>query len=259
MALAALVVAVAVAILRTVRAVSAARREEPARARPDLAVFAAGNVILAAAALIGALPFRVAQPSAPPLAAMAGSAGYVFFAASLLLAGVALSPAATSAVSRILSATLAALGLAPALVLLFFARATDPPLPVVIGSVWQTPSALYVSSGGRGRREADSAEPVEAEIVEARSGLFGLSQQGLAGFRAAGRTIPWRGEDGISSRLAARWPQALSGPLFSVTRTVRSVEMRPNERLWILRGPAGVTFTNVEGAPSPPDVKPPAD
>jgi len=255
-AIAAMLACLAAALLRIARGVRISKTESP-REVPHPAFLAAANALLAAAALAAAAPFRIVDSKAPPLATLAGCAGYVVFAAALLLAGLALAPVVRSAPVRVLAGTLGAIVLFPAVILLYFTRAADPPQPLVIGTLWQTPTALYVSSGGRGRRESDLAGPVEAELVEARSALFGLSRQGLAGFRSAGRPIPWRGDGGLGSRLAARWPVILSGSLFSVTRSWRPIEMQPNERQWILRGPDGITFSTVEAAPVKPDLRRP--
>ena len=255
-AIAAMLICVAAAIFRVSRALRMAKPGQPAQvSRP--ALFAAANATLAAAALGAAAPFRIVDSQAPPLATLAGCSGYVFFAAALLLAGLALAPVLRSNAVRVLTAMLGAIVLFPAMILLFFTRAADPPQPLVIGTLWQTPTALYVSSGGRGRRESDLAGPVEAELVEARSALFGLSRQGLAGFRSAGRPIPWRGDGGFGSRLAARWPAMLSGPIFSVTRSWRPIEMHPNERQWILRGPDGIAFSTVDSGRVQPDLRRP--
>jgi hypothetical protein len=254
-------VAVAAMLVCLVVAAFAVRRALAAsgagKSGPRPAFFAAANALLAAAALGAAAPFRIADPKAPPLAALAGCWGYLFFAAFVLFLAVALAPGPRGPAARIGGGLLAAACLPGALVLLFFTRAADPPRPLVIGTLWQTPSALYVSSGDRGRRESDTAAPVEADLVEARSALFGLSRQGLAGFRSGGRAIPWRGDGGLGSRIAARWPAVLSGALFSVHRSTRPVEMRPNERIWILRGPEGIAFSTVEAAPAAPDLRPP--
>jgi len=254
-AIAAMLVCLAAAGFQIARALAASRAGTTAGSRP--AFFAAANAFVAAAALGGAAPFRIADSKAPPLASLAGCWGYLFFAASLLFSVVALAPAGRSAAARVVAGMLGAVCLPPALVLLFFTRAADPPRPLVIGTLWQTPTALYVSSGDRARRESDAAAPVEADLVEARSAIFGLSRQGLAGFRSGGHAIPWRGDGGLGSRIAARWPAALSGPLFSVGRTSRPIEMRPNERVWILRGPGGIDFSTVDAAPAAPDLRPP--
>ncbi|HYK41893.1 MAG TPA: hypothetical protein VE007_05835 [Thermoanaerobaculia bacterium] len=253
-AFAAMLVCLVVAALQVRRALAASKTRAPG---PRPALFAAANALLAAAALAAAAPFRIADSKAPPLAAIAGSWGYLFFAGFVLFLAVALAPGRRGAAARIGGGVLAAACLPGALVLLFFTRAADPPLPLVIGTLWQTPSALYVSSGDRGRRESDGAAPVEADLVEARSALFGLSRQGLAGFRSGGRTIPWRGDGGLGSRIAAHWPAALSGALFSVQRSARPVEMRPNERIWILRGPDGIAFSAADAAPAAPDLRRP--
>jgi len=254
-ALVALLVCLVWPAIRAGRAIARRRRPpvpslERRRRLDSLAIV---HGFLAVAAVLAAGAFRIADPRASPIAAMSGCAGFLLFAAALLLAGAAASSGEQGPAPRILAVSLGALVLAPAAVLLFFSRAADPPKPVAIGSLWRTPTALYVSAGRRCSREGDATGVVEADLVEARSALFGLSRQDLAGFHAGGRVIPWRGAGGFGARLAARWPEALSGPLFSVRHARRDIPLPTNDRFWILSGPDGIAFVDASTAESPPD------
>ncbi|MEO8430600.1 MAG: hypothetical protein ABI592_03745 [Acidobacteriota bacterium] len=226
-----------------------------------LAAAAAVQALLAFGAVSGARSFRVTDASAPPLAALAGSAGYLFLTGALLAAGAAAAPSARGILARGLAGVLAAAALVPALTLLFFARVADPPPHVALGSLWETPTALYVESGGRPRREADAPAPIEAEIVEIRSPLFGVQWEGLASLRTGGRTIPWRGSGGWNARVARRWPAALSGVVLATRSRVVAVETPPNVRLWVFRGPDGITFSSAGEGPAAatPDARPDRD
>jgi hypothetical protein len=252
-ALLALAVCIGWAVLRAARAFDERRRAPRPRThrRRLLAAAGAAQVVLAATALLGAGTFRIADPRVAPIAAMSACIGFLFLGSALLLAGLAASPARRDTALRILAATLAAVALAPALVLLFFSRSADPPKPVVIGSLWRTPTALYVSGGGRARRESGGSAALEADIVDAQSRVFGVSRQDLAGFRSPAGAVPWRGAGGFGARLAARWPAALSGPLFSVTRRTLPIALPENERLWILRGGGGISFAGAAAADAP--------
>lgn len=226
-------------------------------AQRRLAAAAGAQAILAFAAVAGARTFRVTDASAPPLAAIAGASGYLFLALALLCAGAAAAPSARGTLARVLAALAAVAACAPAATLLFFARVADPPPRVAIGSLWQTPTALYVAAGKRPRREAEAAAAIEAEVVEVRSPLFGLRWEGLARLRAAGRAIPWRGSGGLGARFAARWPAALSGSLFEARSRVVPVETSPNVRVWVFRGPEGISFSSAGDGTPVPDARAP--
>lgn len=235
------------------------RRSGRGRRRHFLLASAAAGLLGVAAALAGARAFRITDAAAPPLAGIAGAAGFLFFATALAAAGRAASPDARGPLDRALSAVAGTLVLVPALFFLLFSRAADPPVPRTIGSLWQTPSALYVSPGGRARREAEAAPSgtLEAEVVGVRSGLLGLSWEGLARLRAGGTEIPWRGSGGTAARLLNRLPRALARPgsFVAVTRDRRPVAAPANVKVWILRSPAGIAFTTAaEAETAAPDV-----
>jgi hypothetical protein len=220
-----------------------------------LTATAAAALLVIAAALAGARAFRVTDAAAPPLAGIGGSVGFLFFAAGLAAAGRAASPEARGPMGRGLAAAAAVLFFLPALFFLLLARAADPPRPLAIGSVWRTPSALYVFDGSRARREAPASGTVEADMIAVRSALLGLSWEGLARLRADGREVLWRGKGGTAARLWDHLPRALSGSLAAVTRDRRPLDVPVNVRVWILRSPAGITFsTGAEGAAAAPDI-----
>jgi hypothetical protein len=180
--------------------------------------------------------------------------GFLFFAAGLAAAGRAASPDARGPMGRGLAAAAAGLLFLPALFFLLLTRAADPPKPLAIGSVWRTPSALYVFDGNRARREAPASGTVEADVVGVRSALLGFSWEGLARLRAGGREVPWRGSGGIAARLWDHLPRALSGSLAAVTRDRRPLDTPANVRVWIFRSPAGITFSTGAESGSAPDV-----
>jgi hypothetical protein len=199
-------------------------------------------VALALAAIAGFRASGVARVEGP-LAAIAASAGYLFFVAALALAGLALSPKARGAADRLLHGGTAAVCLLPAIVLALLARAFEPPRPRPIGNLWSTPTALYVSTGGRAHRIGDPRMELEALLVDARAPAFGIVWQGLEGFRSGRRVIKWTGRSGFTARLLARWASPLSRHGLFLTRSTKSVLLPPNVRVWIVSEPAGIRFT----------------
>ncbi len=204
---------------------------------------AAGCAAIVALALVSARAFRIADSAAPPLAAIAGAAGFLFSAGALLAALRAVSPGVHGAFGRLLACGGAAVAVAPALFFLVLTRAADPPGPRTLGSLWRTPSALYVSDGGKARRSAPPAEAVEADVVSVGSPLLGSSWEGLAHLRAGGQAFPWRGRSGSAARSFASVPRLLTAFGFSVTRSWRPIAAPVNERIWIVSGPGGIAFT----------------
>ncbi|MEP6802594.1 MAG: hypothetical protein ABJC07_11680 [Acidobacteriota bacterium] len=219
------------------------RRRVGGTRRPLLWAAAAAEVGVMIAAVAGARAFRIADAEAPPLAAITGAAGFLFAAGSLLAAARAASPGSQGLFGRLLAGAAAVVALVPALFFLVLARAADPPLPRTLGSLWRTPLALYVSDGGKARREAGAAEPLEAEVVSVASSPLGFSWEGLAQLRSGERTVPWRGRTGGTARTFARFPGVLKALGFSFSRAWRPIAAPPNEKIWIVRGPAGIAFT----------------
>jgi hypothetical protein len=195
-----------------------------------------------------------------PLASLTASIAYLFFAAALALAGLALAPRGRGWSERILEVSTALLCLAPALVLGLLSRGFEPPRPRQIGNVWSTPTALYVSTGGRARRVGEAASEVEAQLVDARAPAFGIVWEGLSGFRAGTRTVPWRGRGGTLARLLERWSAPLERRGVFLQRATRSVPLPPNVRIWIISTPEGIRFSSKGDldllAPGPPSRDP---
>ncbi|MEO8349587.1 MAG: hypothetical protein ABI610_11795, partial [Acidobacteriota bacterium] len=178
-----------------------------------------------------------------PLAAICASVAFLFFASGLALAGFALSPRPRGVADRLLHGGVAFLCLGPALVLALLARGFEPPRPRAIGHVWNTPTALYLSSGGRARRVGDAAGHVEARLVDVRAPAFGIVWQGLTGVQAGPRFIKWRGRGGSISRLLERWAAPLSRRGVFLARSRRTVALPANVRMWIVSEGGQVRFT----------------
>lgn len=203
-------------------------------------------VSVALAALAGFLACGVSRVEGP-LATIAASAGYLFFAAALALASLGASPKPRGVTERTILVGTAAACLLPAMALSLLGRAFEPPRPRVIGHVWSTPTALYVSSGGRGRRLGDPRMEIEALFVEARAPAFGIVWQGLEGFRSRERVIQWTGRGGFTARLLSRWASPLSRRGILLSRSTRTVALPPNVKVWIVSGPSGIRFTTGSG------------
>ena len=177
------------------------------------------------------------------LATLTASGGYLFFAAALALAALAASPKPRGAPERLLHAGTAAACLLPAIVLALLARAFEPPRPRAIGYVWSTPTALYASTGGRGRRLGDPRMEVEALLVEARAPAFGIVWQGLEGFRSRSRVIKWTGRGGLTARLLSRWASPLARRGVFLSRSTQMVPLPPNVKIWIVSDRGSIRFT----------------
>ena len=177
------------------------------------------------------------------LAAICASASFLFFAAALALAGFALSPRPRGAADRLLHAGIALLCLGPALALALLARGFEPPRPRPIGHLWATPTALYLSTGGRARRVGEPAGRIEAHLVDVRAPAFGIVWQGLTGVDAGPRFVRWRGRGGSVGRFLERWAAPLSRRGVFLARSRRSVPLPANVRVWIVSEPSGIRFT----------------
>lgn len=231
----------------------AAEREDRRRAVGGRIAFpAAGILAVASAAAItagvvaAAQAFRIADVRAPALAAAAGACGFLLFSAGAVALLRASSTAPRGALDRGASAAAGAFAIFPAILLLALARAADPAPPRTIGSLWATPTALYVADGGKARRahRVLPAGPasIAADIVVAQCPLFALRWTGLAGFAAGGAGIPWSGSGGSRARLVARLPSRTLFPFFTVDETRVVVATPPNARIWIVRSADGILF-----------------
>lgn len=176
------------------------------------------------------------------LASLTASSAFLFLAAALALAGLAFSPRGRSWPERSLLAATSILCLFPALLLSLLARGFEPEKPRTIGHLWSTPTALYVSSGGRGRRVGEPASEIDAEIVSVRVPALGIVWEGLARFRAAGREVAWRGRGGLLARLLERWAAPLSRRGVFLQKSTRSLFVPPNVRTSIVSEPGKIRF-----------------
>ena len=212
-------------------------------------------------ALVAVAGFQMIGPTRleNPLASLTASIAYLFFAAAIALAGLALAPRSRGWSERLLEASTALLCLTPALVLGLLSRGFEPPRPRQIGNVWSTPTALYVSTGGRARRVGDAAAEVEAQLVDARAPAFGIVWEGLSGFRAGARTVPWRGRGGMLARGLERWSAPLERRGVFLQRATRSVRLPANVKIWIISTPEGIRFSEKGDLDLPPPAPPSLD
>ena len=176
------------------------------------------------------------------LASLSASVAYLFFAAALALAGLATSAQYRGWMERALLVATSFLCLFPALLLSLLARGFEPPEPRTIGHLWSTPTALYVSSGGRAHRVGEPASEIDAELVDVRAPALGIVWQGLARFRAGDRVVEWRGRGGTLARLFERWAAPLSRRGIFLQRSTRSLFLPPNARMWIVSEPGRIRF-----------------
>lgn len=197
--------------------------------------------VIALAAAAGFRMTGVARMDGP-LASLTASIAYLFLAAALALAGLAVSARRRSWTERTLHAATSLLCLAPALVLSLLARGFEPPQQRTIGHLWSTPTALYVSSGGRAHRVGEPASEIEAELVDVRAPAFGIVWEGLARFRTGGRVVRWTGHGGTLARLFERWAAPLSRRGVFLQRSTRSVFLPPNVRMFIVSEPGRIRF-----------------
>jgi hypothetical protein len=195
-------------------------------------------------ALVAAAGFRMTGvPRVEgPLASLTASSAYLFLAAALALAALALSPRRRGWTERALLAATAILCLFPALLLSLLACGFEPPGPRTIGHLWSTPTAMYVSWGARGHRVGAPASEIDAELVDVRAPALGIVWQGLARFRAGGRVVRWKGRGGTFARLFERWAAPLSRRGVFLQRSSRSLFLPPNVRMWIVSEPGKVRF-----------------
>ena len=176
------------------------------------------------------------------LASLTASIAYLFLAAALALLGLTLSSRSRSWTERALLASTSVLCLFPAFLLSVLARGFEPPEPRTIGHLWSTPTALYVSSGGRGHRVGEPASEIDAELVDVRAPALGIVWEGLARFRAGDRVVRWRGRGGTLARFFERWAAPLSKRGVFLQRSNRSLFLPPNVRMWIVSEPGKIRF-----------------
>ena len=146
---------------------------------------------LAASAVAVYLLLRVGRLRSP-LAAIAACLAFFFGLALLYSLSQALSPDWNGWFSRALHGAMAGLLVLPLVLFGSLSRSFEPASRRVIGHLWTTPTAVYLSTGGRARRVAPAAGHAEAYYVEARAPRRGVLWQGL---RACGwATVETRGK-----------------------------------------------------------------
>jgi hypothetical protein len=177
-----------------------------------------------------------------PLATIAAAAAYLFFAAALYCFAFSLSPRPHGAGNRILHVGLALACLLPAATLALTARAFEPPPQIEIGSLWITPTALYVKSGARAVHAAAAPSRLEAELIEARLPGFGVVWQGLKALRADGQELPWKGSGGWTARLLGLWSAPSEARGTFLGRSVVAIPLVANHRVKILATRESVRF-----------------
>ena len=191
------------------------------------------SILLAVAATAGYLSLRVGRLSSP-LAGMAAALAFLFFLALLYAAARAVAAGFDGWISRIVHANLAVLLVLPVLFLGYLSRSFEPVERRVLGHLWRTPTALYVSTGRRARRVAPAADHVEAFFVEARAPAAGVIWQGLTRMQAAGVDVPWKGAGGRTARWLDRFAQEPSGSGLLV-RGSQGIAVPANVRILIVR------------------------
>jgi len=243
------------------------RERRRRRFHPFHRAAAAYRIVLPVAiALFAILGFRACgvERVEGSLATFAASVGYLFFAAALAVSALALSARPRGPAERLLHAGTAALCFLPAMVLALLARGFEPPTPRVIGNLWSTPTALYLSTGDRARRAGDPRMEMEALLVDARAPAFGVVWEGLEGFRSGERIVKWKGRGGMTARLLARWAGPLSQRGVFLARSTQMVPLPSNVKVWIVSEPGKVRFTTdpkldlaTLSPPQPPEPSPP--
>lgn len=197
-----------------------------------------------AAAILAAYLLADIHDLIRPISTITASLAFLFFCSAVCAAGFALRPRPSGAVTRILHAGLAAACFFPALVLALLSRGFEPPVEKEIGSLWTTPTALYVTGGGRARREGPPAVRLDAIMDEVTVPGLGVVWEGLEGFDVLGRRVPWKGAGGATARLLGWWvrPSDRSPGLFR--RSLQFVTLEPNHRVRILASRDHVRFVS---------------
>jgi hypothetical protein len=194
-----------------------------------------------AAAAFGAHSWlRIGAPGSP-LSRLCGAAAYFFFLAALYAGDFALSPRPRGAGARLLHVGLALACLTPFLFLALLSRAFEPGERRVEGTLWATPSGVYISDG-RARRLGPPAAAIQARLVEARLPAIDLEWRGLAGFRVGAEEVPWRGRGGFLARWLERSAESIRGRGILVRRFTEEVPLPPNIPVGIVRLPEGFEF-----------------
>ncbi len=177
-----------------------------------------------------------------PISTIMACLSFLFLCAAICAAGFALRPRPSGAIARLLHAALAVTCLFPALVLVLLATAIEPPVENEIGSLWTTPTALYLARGGRAWRAGPAAGRLEARTIDASVPGLGIVWKGLEGFEVAGRDVPWRGSGGTAARFLGWWSNHSGSRPGFFRRSVQMVTLEPNRRVRILAARDHVRF-----------------
>ena len=201
------------------------------------------SLLVCALAVGGYATLRVGRLDSP-LASMAAALSYVFFAALLYAASYALSPRWRGWTTRVFHTALAAALLLPVFLFASLSRGLEPPEREVLAHFWTTPTAVYLSSGGRAKKVAPAAAEVTAVAVEAHLPAVGVVWEGLQGFRIGEEEIAWKGSGGRMARWLAPWA-ADSSPARDVAllRSARRVPLSPNLKIEIVKERGRLRFT----------------
>ena len=204
------------------------------------------SLLLCVLAVLGYTGLRVGQLDSP-LASLAAALAYVFFAAVLYAGSYAISPRSHGWTTRVVHAALAGALLLPTLLLGSLSRGLEPPERQVLGHVWATPTAVYLSSGGRAKKVAPAAPEAIAIGVEAQAPALGVVWEGLRGFRIGEEEIAWRGTGGTTARWLDRWAaDTSSGGDVALLRRVQRVALPANVKILILKERGRLQFAPEE-------------
>ena len=176
-----------------------------------------------------------------PLSRSCAAFAFLFFLASLYAGDFALSPRPRGTGARMLHAGLALACLTPFLLLTLLSRAFEPAERRVVGTLWATPSGVYLSEG-HARKIGPVSSFVEARLVEARLPEANLEWGGLAGFRIGETEISWKGRGGSLARWFGGHADSLRARGVVVRRLSEEVPLPPNVRVRVLSTAEGFRF-----------------
>jgi hypothetical protein len=184
---------------------------------------------------------------ASPLARILAAVAYFFFLAAVYSTDFALSPRHRGFVSRLLHAAIGAVCLIPFLVLAFLSRAVEPSGIRVLGQLWTTPTASYISDGKRSTRIGPSATRARGNLIEARAPALDLEWQGIESFEAGATAMDWEGRGGSLARLLHRWEEPLRRHGVELRRSVEEIPLSPNVQVRIIRENGRIRFEESRG------------
>jgi len=223
------------------------RRRRHARWGPVYAIV----LSLAVAALATAVYFLLRVGTHPvPVGQILASLAYFFFLAALYAGDFALSPRRRGVGSRLLHAAIALACLTPFLLFAPVSRALEPGEVQVLGYLWSTPAATYLSAGRSSEKIGPAATRARAALIEARVPALDVDWQGIKGFEAVGSSVEWRGAGGWRARLLDRWEEPLRRHGVYLRRVSEEIPLRLNVRVRVLREGGRIRFEeeSAEGA-----------